>query len=108
MFGQVQIQEMVMAIVRIVDPVSVILFGSYARGDVRDGSDVDLLVVEREGFDGKRSRWNELRTIRNELRPFKCAKDILVYSYDEVMKLRDSPNHVVGKAYREGKVLYEV
>lgn len=29
-------------------PVKVILFGSYARGDADEGSDLDLLLVERE------------------------------------------------------------
>jgi predicted nucleotidyltransferase len=29
-------------------PARVILFGSYARGDARDGSDLDFLVIERE------------------------------------------------------------
>ena len=32
-------------IVRLVDPVRIILFGSRARGDARDDSDYDILVV---------------------------------------------------------------
>ena len=107
MFNQSQIDAMVEAIVRTVHPLHVVLFGSYARGDIRGGSDVDLLVVEKEPFQGLCSRWNEIKTIRNVLRPFKGAKDILVYSQEEVEKLKDSLNHVVGEAFREGKVLYE-
>ncbi len=107
MFDQKQIQEMTAAIVRAVNPLYVIMFGSYARGDIRSGSDVDLLVVEREGFGGLRSRWKEIKTIRHALRPFKGAKDILVYSHEEAEKMRGSLNHVVGEAFREGKVLYE-
>lgn len=29
-------------------PLKVILFGSYARGEANEGSDLDLIVVERE------------------------------------------------------------
>ena len=38
-------------IVRAVDPLQVILFGSQARGDTHEWSDVDLLVVVPDGRD---------------------------------------------------------
>jgi predicted nucleotidyltransferase len=35
-------------------PVSAVLYGSVARGDDRDGSDIDLLVrLRRDGFSGR-------------------------------------------------------
>lgn len=34
-------------------------------------------------------------------------KDLLVYSEDEVARWRDTSNHVVARALREGEVLYE-
>ena len=40
----------VRAIVNEVDPEQVILFGSRARGDAREHSDVDLIVIEAEPF----------------------------------------------------------
>ena len=106
MFSKDQITRMVDAIVEAVRPAQVILFGSYARGDVRDGSDLDLLVVEAQDFGPRRSRWKEITTIRRALRPFRGPKDILVYSRGEAERLRESRNHVVGEAFREGKVLY--
>ena len=39
------LDRMVRAIVAEVDPEQVILFGSRARGDAREDSDVDLIVV---------------------------------------------------------------
>ncbi len=107
MFNTEQLDQMTAAIVRAVHPLCVIVFGSYARGDTSSGSDVDLLVVEREPFKGRRSRWKEIKTIRSVLRPFKGAKDILVFSQEETARLKHSLNHVVGEAFREGKVLYE-
>jgi len=38
---------------------------------------------------------------------FNVPKDILVYSRDEAERWRHSLNHVVARAQREGKVLYE-
>ena len=44
------ITEMTECIVREVDPLKIILFGSAARGQLHDASDVDLLVIEDAPF----------------------------------------------------------
>ena len=41
------------------------------------------------------------------LAAFDAPADLLVYSRDEVAYWRDSCNHVLARALREGKVLYE-
>ena len=38
-------------------PVYGALFGSAARGDMRSGSDIDLLIVRPDGVDGDDDRW---------------------------------------------------
>lgn len=98
---------MVRAIVDEVDPEQVILFGSRARGDGRESSDVDLLVVEAEPFGPDRSRHRELVRIHHALAGFRVPADVLVYSHDDVDYWRDSLNHVLARALREGKVLHE-
>jgi predicted nucleotidyltransferase len=101
------IQQMVDVIVQEVRPQCIYLFGSRARGTATEDSDVDLLIVEAETFDQNRNRWSELKRIRRALKPFRVSKDILVYSQDEFDKWRDSINHVVAHATREGKLIYE-
>ncbi len=101
------LDQMVRAIVEAVDPEQVILFGSRARGDAREASDVDLVVVESEPFGKTRSRRLEAVRLWRALSSFVVPKDILVYSLDEVALWRDSLNHVLAQALREGKVLYE-
>ena len=101
------LDQMVQAIVAEVDPEQVILFGSRARGDAREDSDVDLVVVEAEPFGPKRSRRQELVRLYHALAEFPVSADILVYSHDDVDYWRDSLNHVLARALREGKVLYE-
>jgi predicted nucleotidyltransferase len=101
------IEAMVQTIVVEVRPRRIYLFGSYARGSQTADSDVDLLVVEDQGFGPERTRWSELQRIRKVLRPFRVPKDILVYSRDEFEKWEASLNHIVAHAVREGKLLYE-
>ncbi|MBM4030512.1 MAG: nucleotidyltransferase domain-containing protein [Planctomycetes bacterium] len=100
------LEGLVNAIVREIGPEEIILFGSLARGDDTVASDVDLMVVEREAFGPGRSRRRVTSRIREALWEFRVPLDILVFSRDEVERWRNSLNHVIGRASREGKVLY--
>ncbi|MCY3764586.1 MAG: nucleotidyltransferase domain-containing protein [Gemmatimonadetes bacterium] len=101
------INNMVRAIVDEVDQEQVILFGSRSRGDGREDSDVDLVVVEAEPFGSKRSRHKEMVRLYHAVAGFPVAADVLVNSRDDVAYWRDSINHVPTRALREGRVLYE-
>jgi predicted nucleotidyltransferase len=105
--AQKTIDRMVEVIVREATPDTVILFGSHARGDARSDSDVDLMVIEAEPFSAQRSRRAEYSRLSYALREFPFAKDILLYSRAEFDYWKDSPNHVVGRASREGRVLHD-
>ena len=87
-------------------PEEIVLLGSRVRGDARDGSDFDLLVVETEPFGPGRSRLAEIARLERSLCEIPIAVDLLLYSRREVTQLRNSLNHVVGRALREGEVLY--
>ncbi len=101
------IDRMAQRIAREVDPERIVLFGSWARGEANEQSDVDFLVVEREPFGPNRSRREEATRIWRCLSEFRIPTDILVYSIDELDRWKDSRHHVVGRALKEGKVLYE-
>ena len=101
------LQRMTAAIVEAADPERVILFGSRARGDAGVDSDIDLVVVEAEPFGPDRDRGAEETRLWRALAKFHVPKDILVYSLDEAEHWRGSLNHVLARALREGRVLYE-
>lgn len=103
---EVLLRQMVETIINEVAPETIILFGSRARGDARPDSDVDLLVVETEPFSPQRSRRKEAARLYMALRGLALSKDILLYSREEFERFKNSPNHVVGRAHREGRVLH--
>ena len=100
------IAKMVEAVVNEVNPDRIYLFGSRARGDAAEQSDVDLLVVERESFGPERSRFRETNRIYDALAAFRVPTDVLLYSHEEWEKWSSSLNHVIGRCKREGRLLY--
>ncbi|MCY4610795.1 MAG: nucleotidyltransferase domain-containing protein [Gammaproteobacteria bacterium] len=100
-------QRMTRAIVDEADPEQVILFGSHARGDAGEDSDIDLIVIEAEPFGEGRSPLSEMTRLYDATKDFDVSKDILVFSLEDVEYWRDSLNHVLARALREGRVLYE-
>jgi len=48
---QEQIDNAIRMVVETVDPLRVVMFGSAARGELVEGSDLDLMVVMADGSD---------------------------------------------------------
>lgn len=101
------LRQMVEVIRKEADPEMIIMFGSRARGEARDDSDLDLIVIEKEPFGKERSKLKELQKLYMALADFSVPTDILVYSQSDVEKWRGSINNVLARGLREGKVLYE-
>lgn len=101
------IHDIVKTIVDEVSPEKILLFGSRARGNAHQNSDIDLLIIEKQPFDQNRSRWQELIKIRRALKNYRVSKDILLFSSDEVEYWKNSINHIIPTCLSEGKVVYE-
>lgn len=90
-------------IVRLVDPVRIILFGSRARGDAREDSDYDLLVVFDE-IDDRRATRIQIRSAVDDL---PIAKDIVVATTQEEAWAPRLLGDILQAAIAEGRVVYE-
>ncbi len=95
--------EMIRRILAAGEPQKIVLFGSRARGDARPDSDYDLLLVEPSVL----PRHKRAARYRRALTGLSGAKDILVWTPEEVAQWRDVPNAFITTAVQEGVVLYE-
>ena len=99
---QAQIDRAVVLLVEAAWPDRIVLFGSHARGDVRENSDLDLLVIQAQV---ENRAWEMVR-LRRVLRSLRIPVDILVYSSQEVQHWSNQPGTALFLVMREGKVLY--
>ena len=102
-----QLASLAERIIDLANPRQVILFGSQARGTAKVDSDIDLLIIGDRSQDANWSRRREIGRIRRGLPGVGVPIDILFFTPDEVAKWRDTTNHVVSEALREGRVIYE-
>jgi predicted nucleotidyltransferase len=98
------IDEIVPLIVSLVSPDQIVLFGSYARGDNTEKSDIDLLIIKK---DLKNS--NEITDLL--YRAFYDNKigipiDLIVIDYNKYLKLNGEIGYIYKTIKQEGKLLY--
>jgi predicted nucleotidyltransferase len=82
----------------------VFVFGSHARGDAHDDSDVDFLVVE-EGEQTPTAQ--EIMRLRDAVPPLGIPVDVIVMSEDLVRRRKDVPGSLAYWALREGRLIAE-
>jgi len=80
----------------------VILFGSYARGEVTDDSDVDLLVIG--SFEG--GPVDTSVKIRMKLRP-QFPIELLVRTPEKIQQRIEVGDSFIQNILKNGKVLYQ-
>jgi predicted nucleotidyltransferase len=97
-----KINAMVRRIVERFNPLKIILFGSYARGNAGPDSDVDLLIV----MPVRGSKRKKAVEIGVALHDIKVAKDVIVVTPQEFEWRKDVIGTIEWPAVREGQVLY--
>ena len=103
MISSEQIQQAVERLVAASNPSKVILFGSYARGDATENSDLDLMVIEQE----VQNSGDEMIRLHRAVGDVGVGVDVLVYSDKEASRRSQVPGTLLYWAFREGKVLYD-
>ena len=93
------------SIVRLYQPDKIILFGSWARDDADEQSDIDLLVISNR--EKHLPRYQRGLDVRLQLSAFKTPKDILFYTHEDVDRWRNVPQAFINTVLNEGQILYE-
>ena len=86
-------------------PNTVILFGSRARGDHRQSSDVDLLVIYRKGNSTPTSRIKRAIKAYFTEHPPELGVDIIPMDKERFDYSRRAKNHVSAQALRDGIIM---
>ena len=84
------------------DPERIILFGSCARRDADEHSDIDIIVIKEteERF------LDRLKRVYRLVKP-SFAMDVLVYTPGELEEMRGRGNPFLEEALSEGIIVYE-
>jgi predicted nucleotidyltransferase len=85
-------------------PQKVILFGSYAYGDARPESDIDLLII-KETSERFIERWASVRRILSDPHR-RLALETLVLTPQEVSDRLIAGDQFVAEIMDKGRVLY--
>lgn len=96
------IARLVHEVVQAVQPLKVILFGSQARGEASNDSDVDLLVVMPEGAYLRQVSRQLYRDIPRQ----GIALDVLVATPALLERHRDNPGLIYHTILKEGREVY--
>ncbi len=96
------IQNLVVQIVELVAPRQILLFGSRARDEESERSDIDLCVV----IDPALSRQETARTLYRELHGGGMDFDLVVATPADLERGKSLPGTVYRDIVRDGKTLY--
>ncbi len=98
------IQAITQLIVQRFQPEQVILFGSVARGEEDENSDLDLMVVLRPGEEPPRQDNPIRRAIAERLL---LPMDLLIRSYETFTTYRPNPDSMLSRMLEGSEVLYD-
>ncbi len=102
MLDKETMEEIVRRIVSVASPTRIILFGSHARGDADEDSDIDLMVVVGE----TESRRELAIEVMKALGDLTIPTDVIVATDDIIDRYKEVPGVIYEVATSEGKVVY--
>ncbi|MBE7472229.1 MAG: nucleotidyltransferase domain-containing protein [Anaerolineales bacterium] len=102
-FTDDRLGEIVRRILKVGNPQKIVLFGSRARREAQPDSDYDILIIEPSNL----PRYKRAVVYRRALIGLGMAKDIIVWTPEEVAEWRNVPNAFITTVLKEGVVLYE-
>ncbi|MEW6618712.1 MAG: nucleotidyltransferase domain-containing protein [bacterium] len=103
MISEKTIKKAIERLIEVAKPQKIYLFGSYARGDAREQSDLDFLIVEQT----IKSQRKEMVYLHDAIRSMCIPVDIIPVSEATFNEWSNVPGTVIHKARTEGRLCYE-
>lgn len=100
--GMTVLDDVIARVVRTAEPDRIVLFGSAAHGDLRPGSDLDLLVIKR----GVTHRRHLAQAIYRAMVGVGVPVDVVVVTPEDVAAYKDGVATIIGPALRDGREVY--
>jgi predicted nucleotidyltransferase len=91
--------------VEVAEPLRVILFGSWARGEAKWDSDLDMAVVMPDAAEARLS--DVRRALRRRLEAVPMTIDLVIATEGIANRFRSEINSIYYRILTEGKVAYE-
>ncbi len=99
-FGK--IEDYVREVVKELNPYLVVLFGSFATGDVNEGSDVDIMIIAdfKESFLDRIKRLMDINTFKIPIEP-------IGYTLEEFREMMKRKNPFIMEVMEKGRVMHK-
>ncbi len=91
-------------IIRLINPRRVILFGSRARGDAREDSDWDVMIVVDDATRQEQVNWQVMGEVRRGVR---AALELIPFRESTFRERQNVQGSLPWRAATEGLVVYE-
>ncbi len=98
-----KISEMAAVLAEKLEPQRIVLFGSRARGNAAAESDIDLLVIMKNGTHRRKAAVKAYQVLGVQ----GIGKDIVVVTEDDVERYGALQGSIIAPAISEGKVVYD-
>ncbi|MBI5208280.1 MAG: nucleotidyltransferase domain-containing protein [Candidatus Firestonebacteria bacterium] len=102
MLNREDINNVIINIKKITNPKKIFLFGSYAKGEANEYSDIDILVVD----DSAKNKHQIALEISEKLFPRNYSLDLIVVSPEEIEKKQTLKLDFWIDILKNGKLLY--
>jgi len=98
-----EIQNVVNQLISLYKPEKIILFGSLAEGEIKQGTDIDLFIIKSDVPEFGVDRIRQL----DALIKYRLATDFIVYRPEELQHRLKLGAPFVKTILEKGKVLYD-
>jgi predicted nucleotidyltransferase len=100
-----EIGQLVTFITSKITPEKIILFGSYARGDNKVDSDIDILIIMKNLNNEREITRSLYKSLLNE--DITIPIDLIAIDIEKYNKLKNKNGYIFKSIEKEGVIIYE-